>query len=115
MKKNPKKNPKKYYCKKCDFLTSNKKDFNRHLLTRKHNLDNKDNKRIIQKNPNYNCYECTVCGKKYKYASGLSKHKKKCMQAMYTNLYTVQKGFTVYSFYEIRGLSCKNKNTNKRN
>ena len=79
MQKNPKKNPKKYYCKKCDFLTSNKKDFNRHLLTRKHKMDNMDKKWITKKNPKANCYECSVCGKKYKYASGLSKHKKKCV------------------------------------
>ena len=39
-KKNPKKNYGKkkveYYCEKCDFLTSNKKDYNRHLKTKKH-------------------------------------------------------------------------------
>ena len=34
-KKTPK-NPKKYYCEKCDFLSCNRRDFNRHLLTRKH-------------------------------------------------------------------------------
>ena len=34
-KKTPKK-PQKYYCEKCDFLSSNRRDFNRHLLTRKH-------------------------------------------------------------------------------
>ena len=75
----PIKTPKKYYCEKCDFTSRNKKDFRRHLTTRKHKMDNKDKKRITPKNPNNNCYQCTVCGKKYKYASGLSKHKKKCI------------------------------------
>ena len=75
MEKNPKKNPKNFYCAKCDFLSSNKKDYNRHLLTRKHQMDNMDNNRIKKKTP----YLCMVCGKSYKYASGLSKHKKKCM------------------------------------
>ena len=40
-KKNPKKNYGKkkveYYCEKCDFLTCNKKDYTRHLKTKKHN------------------------------------------------------------------------------
>ena len=79
MEKKPQKNPKKYYCEKCDFTSKNKKDFNRHLSTRKHQMDNKDKKWITKKNPKSNCYHCTVCGKKYKYASGLSKHKKKCL------------------------------------
>ena len=78
-KKKPQKNPKNYYCKKCDFTSKNKKDFNRHLSTRKHQMDNKDKKWITRKNPKSNCYHCMVCGKKYKYASGLSKHKKKCL------------------------------------
>ena len=74
MEKNPKKNPKKFYCTKCDFLSSNKKDYNRHVLTRKHKMDNMDNNWITKKTP----YHCMVCDKTYKYASGLSKHKRKC-------------------------------------
>jgi len=79
MEKKPQKTPKKYYCKKCDFTSKNKKDFNRHLSTTKHKMDNVDNKWITKKTPNNNSYECMVCRKKYKYASGLSKHKKKCL------------------------------------
>ena len=48
MKKKPQKNSFKFYCEKCDFLSSNKKDYNRHLLTRKHNKDNKDKKWITK-------------------------------------------------------------------
>jgi len=47
MEKKPQKNPKKYYCEKCDFTSKNKKDFNRHLSTRKHQMDTKN---IIVKN-----------------------------------------------------------------
>jgi hypothetical protein len=68
------KTPKKFYCEKCDFLSSNKKDYNRHILTRKHNMDNNDKERITKKPQHI----CVTCGKGYKYASGLSKHKKKC-------------------------------------
>ena len=38
--KNPKK-PQKYLCQKCDFNTSNKKDYNRHISTPKHQNDDK--------------------------------------------------------------------------
>ena len=71
-KKTPK-NPKNFYCKKCDFLSSNKKDFNRHELTRKHNFSPKQQK----KTPTVD-FGCKFCTKEYKYASGLSRHKKKC-------------------------------------
>ena len=37
------KNPKKYFCEFCNYNTSNKKDFNKHLLTLKHKkLSNSD-------------------------------------------------------------------------
>tara|TARA_B100001123_G_scaffold92158_1_gene106101 strand:+ start:2440 stop:3375 length:936 start_codon:yes stop_codon:yes gene_type:complete len=72
-KKKTPKNPKKFYCENCDFLSSNKKDFNRHVLTRKHNFSQKQAK----KTPNVD-FKCFFCPKKYKYQSGLSRHKRKC-------------------------------------
>jgi hypothetical protein len=78
MKKNPKKNPKKYYCEKCDFSSNNKKDFFRHLSTTKHKMDNMDNTLDNTKNPTP-FFMCD-CGKKYKFRSGLSKHRKKCLE-----------------------------------
>ena len=69
------KTPIKFYCKKCDFLTSNKKDFNRHLLTRKHKKTPKIGVKI--KNVEY---KCIFCERIYKYKSGLSRHKKKCKE-----------------------------------
>ena len=71
-KKTPK-NPKIFYCKKCDFLSSNKKDFNRHILTRKHKITPKKAKK--SKNVEFVCQKCK---KIYKYKSGLSRHKQKC-------------------------------------
>lgn len=70
MEKNPKKPKKIYECKKCYFSTVNKKDFNRHLTTRKH-------KRITLNNKKPQVFDCE-CGKVYKFRSGLSKHKKIC-------------------------------------
>jgi hypothetical protein len=34
--KNPQKIPKKFFCEICDYHTSNKKGFTKHLLTAKH-------------------------------------------------------------------------------
>ena len=68
------KNPKEFFCKNCDFVSSNKKDYDRHLATDKHKmLTNVDKK--TPKNPKP--FQC-VCGKQYKHRQSLSVHKKKC-------------------------------------
>jgi len=64
---------KNFYCKSCDYTTSDKKDYNKHVLTRKHKKSAKADK----KTPNVE-FACQYCGKSYKYKSGLSRHKKKC-------------------------------------
>ena len=74
--KKPQKTPKHFHCKKCGFTSRNKKDYTRHLSTTKHKMDNMDNIKSNAKNPR-RAFEC-VCGKIYKYNSGLSKHRKKC-------------------------------------
>ena len=76
----PQKTPNNYCCITCDFYTSNKKDYSRHLSTHKHKILTNTNEKT-QKNPktsNINTYYCE-CGKKYKHASSLSGHKKKCL------------------------------------
>lgn len=75
-KKTPKKHRKKkveYYCEKCDFLSSNKKDYNRHLKTKKHLWCGKKTPKTA-----FVEFECVYCDKKYKTKSGLRKHQKKC-------------------------------------
>ena len=60
-----------YQCIECNFITRNKKDYNKHLLTAKHmRLSNPINK--TPKNPTCGC------GKEYKHMSSLWKHKKTC-------------------------------------
>ena len=61
----------KYYCKSCDYNTCNKKDYTKHTLTRKHL------RIILDNNISQTEFSC-VCGKTYKYKSGLCKHKNKC-------------------------------------
>lgn len=78
------KNPKKiygnkkveYYCEKCDFLTSNKKDYTRHLKTKKHNRP----KKTPKKTPSVD-FCCVVCKKKYKHQSSWSRHQTKCLES----------------------------------
>ena len=70
------KSPIQFYCEKCDYLTSNKKDYNKHINTIKHN-SNDFQSQNPQKSPKIPTLEC-LCGKKYKDYSGLWRHKKKC-------------------------------------
>ena len=50
----------KYYCKKCDFMARDKRDYSRHCSSEKHKTMG---------------YVCHRCNKNYKYRSGLSRHK----------------------------------------
>jgi len=67
------KTPKDYVCECCDFRCRNKKDYNRHLSTRKHKMIIEDKK----VSPLDNQWICE-CSASYKFSSGLSRHKKKC-------------------------------------
>ncbi|AGM15681.1 multiple copy protein PGV_MIGE [Phaeocystis globosa virus PgV-16T] len=76
------KSSKIFYCECCEYSTSRKSQYDRHLTTLKHK-----NKEMVQngyikvpngyiKVPN-EIYEC-VCGKKYKFRQGLFRHQKTC-------------------------------------
>ena len=73
---NPNKNPliikNVNCCIYCNYESSNKKDYKKHLLTEKH-------KKLIDpnKNPKTDSLICE-CGKKYKHLSSLCNHKKNC-------------------------------------
>ena len=79
MNKSPK-IPKFYICKSCDYNTSNKKDFNKHLLTSKH-INKLTLNEIEQQNPEKSQiqkFTCEKCNKKYKARNSLWYHEKKC-------------------------------------
>ena len=63
-----------FCCEKCNFICSKKGDWNRHVLRPKHINDKNDKNKTLTSN----LYICN-CGKTYKFQSGLSIHKKKCM------------------------------------
>ena len=82
-KKTPK-NPKFFFCEKCAFISCNKKDYTRHILTDKHKILINPNKKP-QKTPDDDSFFLCICGKKYKHSSSLCAHKKKCHFKNYEN------------------------------
>ena len=77
----PLKNPKIFGCKKCNYFTCSKKDYNKHLTTRKHEV-NVSGSKMEEKNPiKFIC----KCSKQYANSGGLWKHKQKCNYIMKTN------------------------------
>ena len=66
------KNPCKFICEKCNFISSNKKDYNRHIMTLKHTKETNGN---IITPPSF---DCDSCSKHFTSRSGLWKHSQKC-------------------------------------
>ena len=62
-----------YFCNNCDYLTSKKSSYIKHLATDKHKMVVNGSKKL----PKVASYTCE-CGKLYKYDSGYYRHKKKC-------------------------------------
>ena len=69
-----------YPCEKCNFITHNKKDFERHLLTRKHNFETNETN-MKQNNPKKtqnNIFNCDLCSVTFTSRTTLWRHKKCC-------------------------------------
>jgi hypothetical protein len=64
-----------FICNKCDFKCYYNSDYNRHTATAKHKMITNDN---IKTNKNEKSHTC-VCGRKFIYSSGLSRHRKNCL------------------------------------
>ena len=81
---------KDFICKKCNYITSDKKDFNKHLLTSKHknntfiDISFTNSEKKSEKSENIKIFSCH-CGKKYKSRQGLYVHKKKCIFFEFNN------------------------------
>jgi hypothetical protein len=73
----PQEIPLKYTCDNCNYCTVSSKDYNKHLLTRKH--QNRTKLNVLDQNvPNKSqLFECE-CGKNYTARNSLWYHKKKC-------------------------------------
>jgi len=68
--------PLKYHCEFCDYNTSNKKDYNKHITTPKHKNRTISND-FSPKNPQ-NVFFCKKCNKEYKVRNSLWYHEQKC-------------------------------------
>jgi len=69
------KNPENYLCEYCNYTTCSKKDFNKHILTTKHQkLVNASKMLVGLSLPKFICN----CGKSYTHDSSYYRHKKKC-------------------------------------
>ena len=73
----------KYECKICDYISSNKTDYERHLKTKKHlKLKMRGNAfpTVLEKNAKtpFKKINFCVCGRRFKTRSGVWKHKKLC-------------------------------------
>ena len=77
----------RFICKLCDYLTSNKKDFSKHLSTRKHK-SNMNGIECNPINPPNIIFRCIKCEKQYKSRVGLWRHNKICLS--YTNNNVIQ-------------------------
>lgn len=68
-----------FCCEKCDYITSRKNNFDKHMLTRKHHSGNLEmllgNKSSTIETTTFSCNICSKC---YLTSSGLWKHKQKC-------------------------------------
>lgn len=60
-----------YLCEPCKYMTNNKKDYKKHITTKKHTI-------LIQEEYSKKKYICS-CGNKYKHNSCLIRHQKKCI------------------------------------
>ena len=75
-------------CSRCDYITDNKKDYKKHILTRKHlnNVKSTEKNEIVTnivtdsdtKSQKSQQHMCMSCSKIYKSRNGLWLHKKKC-------------------------------------
>jgi hypothetical protein len=81
--KSGKKVAKNYYCEICDYSCYKKYNWNKHLLTSKHNVETNENDLDTESGKKWQIQKYTCkCGKQYKNKSGLWKHHQKCLVSM---------------------------------
>ena len=75
--KNSLKLAKKYYCETCNYRCSKESDYNKHILTRKHQNASKGLTNADKNSQKLADFECE-CGNTYKHRQSLYKHQKYC-------------------------------------
>jgi hypothetical protein len=67
-----------FYCEKCDYKCFRKYDYNKHILTAKHQSHQKSTENSENSENSEKKNKCLNCKKIFKDRSGLWRHKKKC-------------------------------------
>jgi hypothetical protein len=67
------KNETKFFCEKCDYITCKKCNYDKHLLSSKHENRSNNNQKVAKSS-----HECNICNKCFNDRAGLWRHKKKC-------------------------------------
>ena len=68
----------KYYCETCDYTTSRKSSYDKHLSSVKHCRKQMETKNCAKTEENEKMFFCENCDISYKTRAGLWKHQKKC-------------------------------------
>ena len=63
-----------FFCKNCNYTTSRKSQYDRHLMTAKHKMLTNVDKKVPKSSAPFQC----ECGKQFKYRQSLSRHRQKC-------------------------------------
>ena len=79
-----------FYCDLCDYKSSKKYNWERHLMTPKHIKSTHCNKSATNSEQKEQLYECKHCSKQYNDRTGLWRHKKKCVSNENTKNETVE-------------------------
>ena len=80
---------KMFLCSFCDYKTSKRFNYTKHLLTPKH-IKNINSLQKVANDSNENKYKCD-CGNNYKYRQGLFNHKKNCSFKYSSNFLDINK------------------------
>ena len=75
----------KYYCDKCDYVTSRKSQYSRHILTRKHRMKQNETE-IVPKSSTL--FTCDKCNQTFNSRTTMWRHLKKCDNANETETIT---------------------------
>jgi hypothetical protein len=94
------KSPFFFCCNICDYKCRHKRDFKRHLATRKHI------KKVDEETHKITTFKCENCGKKYKQSQGLSRHKKKCKNECNIDVTDVTENVTDVTENEMSKMKC---------
>jgi len=89
--KSSKKVAQNFYCEYCDYITSKKTNYDKHIITPKHQRMTEDyigGQKVAKSSQkvSYQTFKCE-CGKIYKHRQGLWKHKKICFEESYNDNY----------------------------